>query len=282
MRQMRATNRPTAAIRLAIIFAVVMTLMMPAPAMAQGEGRGQSGTNGDNGNGGNARIDMITAEIPALVKGGGAWVALNYTTGSMEVRDVRITVETRTAGVTIRYPENTGDHTSFWADDTLSEGEIDYSAFHLDVPDTVDQNKANLQLVITGTSDRGPLTQRLEVLVPLVEYTGENIEQVSNTVASVTAGETAWVEVAFTGLAPMTSGISSTVAADGVAVIYPGDRSSTSLHHDDVLDGGETDVIRFVVDAQASEPGVYELVVTTEFEGGSLADVATLEVLPAA
>jgi hypothetical protein len=276
---MRTMNRTQRTTRLAVLVALVATLAVPAPAFAQGQGQGQTE---NNGNGGNSRIDMITSEIPALVKGGGAWVALNYTTGGGEVRDVRITVEARTAGISIRYPENTRDHTSFWADDTLSDGEIDYSAFHLDVPATVDQNKANLQLVITGTTDRGPLTQRLEVLVPLVAYTGENIEQITDTLQPVTTGETAWVEVALTGLAPMTSGISSTVAADGVAIIYPGDRSSTSLHHDDVLDGGETDVIRFVVDAQATQPGVYDLVVTTGFEGGSIEGSVSVEVLPPA
>ncbi len=176
------------------------------------------------------------------------------------------------------YPANTVDHTSLWDNDSLLHGEIDYTAFYLDVPESTQGNEAKVRINVETTVDGKSTKDKFDVRVPIVAHTGADLEQVTNHIGSMAVGETRWVEVAFTGMAPSTRNLATVVSAPGLAIIYPADGASTSLHHDAELGYGETDVVRFFVDAGAADPGMYEVGLDTSYDGGSVAGVVTLEV----
>ncbi len=241
-------------------------LLIPAPAaLAKG-----------------GEIELIKGEVATVVKGTDAWVALTFTAKKGEIEDVRMTVDSKTRGVTVSYPENTGDHTSLWDNDSLKEGEIDFAAFHVDVAEDVRGKSAKLRINVEMTVEGKRERDKFDVKVPLVDYTGGNVQQVTDSVGSITVGEARWVEVAFTGLAPVTKNVTTVVSASGLSIIYPGEGARTSLHHDAELDSGETDVIRFYVDAGSAEPGTYTIQLDTVFDGGSLPGTVTLDVMPSA
>ncbi len=225
-----------------------------------------------------ANLDLLKSEVATIIKGTGAWVALSWTATGGDVADVTMTVESRTDGVAVTYPQNTADHTSFWDNDSLVDGEIDYTAFYLDVPEATSGQEAKIRIHVQMTVDGKREKDKFDVKVPIVAHTGADLEQVTNNVGSIAAGQTRWVEVAFTGMAPSTQNVSAVVSAPGLAIIYPAEGASTSLHHDAELSYGETDVVRFLVDAAAANPGIYEVGLDTTYDGGSLAGVVTLEV----
>ena len=229
-------------------------------------------------------IHIMSDGVATVVKGTESWVALTYTS-DRAIEDVAITVQSRTRGVDIAYPENTADHTSFWTDSALDAGEIDFSAFQVAVGESVQKKSANLRITLTaryaGDDLRGrdQVIQQWTVKVPLVAHSGDDIEQVTEDLGSIPAGESRWVEVAYAGLAPRTNNVSSVVSAPSLTVVYPSEGTQTSLHHDASLEFGETDVVRFLVDTSGVEPGVYEVKVGTTFDGGSIDGVLNLEVV---
>ena len=76
----------------------------------------------------------------------------------------------------------------------------------------------------------------------------------------MSVGEPAWLGVEWTGIAPVLDDVTMTVTAPAGAVItYPAEGSSTSLHYDSVLEDGETDIARFLVDASGLEPGTHSI-----------------------
>ena len=107
--------------------------------------------------------------------------------------------------------------------------------------------------------------------MPTTVYQGTDVAQVTDEV-EVTAGAGAWVEVAYSGLAPVVERFSVVVGAESaLPITYPGYGSTTSLHHDASLEDGETDVVRFFVDAADAAPGDYELKLAASFARGERA-----------
>jgi len=241
----------------------VFAVLIPAPAAFA-----QSG-----------ELQLTKSEVATIVKGTGGWVALTWTAAGGDIAGVRMTVVSQTKGVDVTYPANTGDHVSLWDNDTLVDGELDFTAFYLDVDETVNGKDAKLRVEVEMVIDGKRATDNFTVKVPVVAHSGASIEQVTDDAGTVPAGESRWVEVAFTGLAPTTSNVSTAVSASGLEIAYPGEGVSTSLHHDAQLDFGETDVVRFLVDAESTEPGNYRIDLETSFDGGSVPGVVSLEIV---
>ena len=229
-------------------------------------------------------VELTNYETAAIVAGDSAWIALNWHGGGGDVENFQLVVKKPEAGVEVRYPDNTGSYTSLWADDTLSDGEYDFTAVHVTIPYAA-QKDIKLQFALSYERDGKQKTGVFNVRVPVVQYTGgEDLQQVTASLGQVTLGETAWMGVSYAGLAPRLDDFQLTVTdTGGLPVVYPGDRSSTSLHHDARLEDGETDIARFRIDAYDVNAGTYTMAISATYRKDAvtaeLIGTVTLEVV---
>ena len=67
-------------------------------------------------------------------------------------------------------------------------------------------------------------------------------------------------------------------------ITYPAYGSSTSLHHDALLEDGETDVVRFFVDTSGASAGDYTMTVLASYarggDSGGVKGAVTVSVVP--
>lgn len=218
-----------------------------------------------------AKVDVETKQTAAVVAGDTAWIAINWTARDGDAENFRVTVAKIDGGVGYSYPTNTGSYTSLWADDLLSENEIDFTAIKLDVPYDA-RRHLNLQLDVSYVTDGKQQVKKVEILVPIVEYTGADLEQVTADLGTIEAGSSAWVDVQYAGFAPTLDGFSVTVTdTAGLAIVYPANGSSTSLVHDATLDDHETDLVRFRIDPTEADAGTHTLQVTAQYSKGGTA-----------
>lgn len=211
-----------------------------------------------------AELELKTRKTAAIVEGDTVWVSLSWTVEDGDARDVRFVASPRTRGVTVTYPENTGDHSSLMVDDVLLENEIDFASFRVHVP--YGTRSFRLPVVASWTDDEGKHSEQFNVRVPVARHRGDDIAMSSNDLGSVSTGDPVWKAIAWTGIAPELTDVNMTVAGPAdLVVVYPNEGSSTSLHYDAVLDDGETDEARFLVDASALAPGSYSVAVTLTY-----------------
>lgn len=221
-------------------------------------------------------VELTNYETAAIVAGDSAWIALNWHGGGGDAENFRLVVKKPDAGVEVRYPDNTATYTSLWADDTLSDGEYDFTAVHVTVPYAAGQD---IKLTFTLTYEHAgkQKTRSVNVRVPVVEYVGgEDLQQVTTSLGEVALGESAWVGVSYAGLAPRLDDFQLTITdAAGLPIVYPGEGSATSLHHNARLEDGETDVARFRVDAYDIPADTYTIMIRATYRK----DAATAELL---
>lgn len=227
------------------------------------------------------KIELLTKETAAVVAGDTVWVALNWTAKNGPISNVSVVLaEEPEYGVEVSYPTNTGSWTGLMDGHFLDVGEIDYTAIRVFVPDTFDKNRARVVLAVSYTNARGEaVTDRVNVRVPVVQYSdGEHVAQHESS-AVVLEDESTWVDVDLTGLAPVVTDISMTASGD-LAITYPGYGTSTSPYGDEVLLDGETDTARFRVDAGDAAPGTYKLAteLSYTFEGADYVREGTVEI----
>jgi hypothetical protein len=260
--------------RVALILVILLLLSTAAPAAAAPKPKVDKD------------VELTNYETAAIVAGDSAWIALNWRGGGGDAENFQLVVKKPDPSVQIRYPENTGTHTSLWADDTLSDGEYDFTAVHVTVPYEAGRD---IKLLFTLTYEHNGKEKRRDfnVRVPVIEYAGgEDLQQVTSSLGEITLGENAWVGVSYAGLAPRLDDFQLTVTdAGGVPIVYPGDGSITSLHHDARLEDGETDIARFRIDAYDIPAGTYTIGVLATYRkdtiAAELAGTVTLEIVPA-
>lgn len=218
-------------------------------------------------------VVLTNYETAAIVAGDSAWIALNWHGGGGDVENFRLVVKKPDAGVEIRYPDKTGSYTSLWADDTLSDGEYDFTAVHVTVPYAAGTD-IKLQFTLSYERNGKEKSNVFNVRVPVIQYTGgEDLHQVTASLGEVTLGESAWVGVSYAGLAPRLDDFQLTVTdGGGLPIVYPADGTSTSLHHNARLEDGETDVARFRVDAYDIPAGTYELAIRATYRKDASTD----------
>jgi len=220
---------------------------------------------------GDGEVDLLTRETAAVTAGDTVWLALNWTADDGPVSDFSLVLRKEPKyGVEVSYPENTATYTGLMNGHQLDEGEVDFTAFQVHVPSTVDKKKVDLEFEVSWTTGDGEReSDKIKIKVPVVQWVeGEHLVQHES--ATVLApGSSAWVDVDFSGLAPMVDDLRLTIDGD-LPVVYPAYGTSTSLDGDHQLDDGETDTARFRVDAGDTPPGSYELPTEVSYTyGGS-------------
>ena len=214
-------------------------------------------------------IELLTEETAAITAGDTAWLALNWTAEDGPVTDVALTLRKDPGkGVEVTYPTNTATYTGLMNGHVLDEGEIDFTAVRVHIPSDFAPKAIKLDFEVSYMSGDERVTDKVKVDVPVVQYTdGEHLVQHDSS-ATVALGESVWVDIDMTGLAPSVDDIRLTVSGD-LPVVYPSDRSFTSLHGDETLEDGETDTARVRVDALDVAAGDYKLetTLTYEFDG---------------
>lgn len=239
---------------LTLIFITAAFLAAASPAMAADK----------------AKVKLETKETATIVQGGSAWVAVTWKGDKADATNFRVTATTKESGVEISYPDNTGSYTSLMDDDVLSADEFDFTAIRVTVPYGTKSFK--LDLAATWNDGEQDVSKKFSVKVPTVEYTGSDVGISTDEAGSVSTLEPAWVGVNWTGMAPTVDDVAMTATGpSGAIIVYPGERSSTSLSYDDQLDQGETDVARFLLDASALEPGTHEFEVNLTYARGDSA-----------
>ena len=130
-----------------------------------------------------------------------------------------------------------------------------------------------MRLAVTATwvQSGESRSRTYQVFVPSARYRGEDVVLVTLMAGSVPVATPTWLGVEWSGLAPRLENVTMIVAGPvGISIVYPAEGPSTSLHYDDLLEDGETDVARFLVDASGLTPGSYALDVTlTYMRGGT-------------
>ncbi len=227
--------------------------------------------------GGKGKVELKTKKTAAIVEGDTAWVAISWKAKRTDATSFRIVATTDTAGVTISYPENTAPVSSLMTDDTLSAGEIDFTSLRISVP--YGTKKVKLKVTATWVQDGRNRSKDYKVTVPVAKFTGDDVAQVTTDVGAVSVTQPAWVDVEWTGIAPILTDVQMTVAGpSGIAITYPGDRTFTSLDYDNTLVAGETDVARVLLDVSGLAPGTYTLDVTLSYAKGGAVSTVTGQV----
>ena len=209
--------------------------------------------------------NLKTKDTATIIAGDSAWVALNWEGKGGEVTDFRLTAEAP-AGVEVTYPENTPGFTGLMNGHVLSEKELDFTALKVSVPYS-QTKKFKIKLLVSYTADGQAIEDNFDVTVKVAEYqANQDIAQVTDSADPIPAGESMWVKVDFTGLAPTIDDFQLVVSdSAGLSVSYPEPRSSTSLRHDSFLEDNETDFAAFRVDAIGVVPGTYNLGLTVSY-----------------
>ncbi len=251
----------------ALILAMLMVAATASPAFADDDGGDKKVRERDRDRVG---VVLLTERVPAVTAGDTVWIALTWAAQGVEATDFRV-VATKVKGADVAYPANTGDHTSLMADDTLSDGELDFTSLQISVPYGA-KKKVELELEVTYQVDgrtshevrvgkKGEKKKKVKLKIPVETYRGDDVGQVTLDPQTLVAGSGGWIDVAYTGYAPRVDDFRVVVTdASGLPLEYP-QGSYTSLVHDAVLEDGETDVARVYVDTSGATPGDYQLTV---------------------
>ena len=250
--------------RIILLLALAMILATAGPAMAAPK---------------DVNIDLRSPKTAAVTAGDTAWVALDWLAKGGDADDFKLRIKA-SGGVGIWYPYKTGNpdewadddrtYTSLYADKMLSESELDFTAVRLEVPADAPQF-VDLELTVTYTSNGKGKTDLFKAKVPIVQYEGQDLEQLSDAQA-LAAGTTEtvaspWVEVSYAGFAPVLENFSVSVTdTAGLEIAYPLDGSSTSLSHNSILEAGETDYVAFKL--IEPPPGTYVLAIEATYTKG--------------
>ncbi len=208
---------------------------------------------------------LKTKKVATIVAGDTAWVAINWQGKGGDVADFKVVAEAP-AGVEVTYPENTPGFTGLMNGHVLAEKEMDFTALNVSVPYSQTKN-FKIKLLVSYTADGTQIEDNFDVTVPVARYNADqDVTQVTESLGSIASGESAWMEVDFTGLAPLVDGFDVIVSDPaGLTVAYPAAKSSTSLNFNSVLEDTETDFAAFLVDTTGVAPGIYTLGLTVSY-----------------
>ncbi len=215
-----------------------------------------------------ASPELLTTSTAAVVAGDTAWLALNWKAAD-DLTDFRVTADVKSATVT--YSETTGDYAGPYQSANLRAGEIDFTSIRVEVPyDGLDGVKA-MPMEVTASwlvgDRRATATYKAEI--PLIQHEGDDVSLLTSEL-EVPAGEATWVEVSYAGIAPIVGEFAVAVdVGPGLDVVYPGDGTFASLNNDAVLEDGEKDVARFLLDATQASPGTSTIELHTMYVKGS-------------
>lgn len=197
--------------------------------------------------------------------GSSEWVNLMWTSEA-KLTNVKVTVEAKSEGVQVEYPTGQEGFTSLMVDDSLASNEMDFTSVKIT---TDPDSKGAKQLMVSVTWDYEGQSYDQDVGTMQLsnkKYEGEDFAIMTEVVILSSNSEDAeanWVEFNYKGLAPRTRNMKMTVDAD--VEIYHPQESFTSLHHDQTLHAGETDVARVWIDPDLIEAGAKTVVVNISY-----------------
>ncbi len=212
--------------------------------------------------------DLKTKKTATIVAGDTSWVAVNWQGKGGDVTNFKVVAEAP-SGVEVTYPENTPGFTGLMNGHVLSEKELDFTALQVSVPYS-QTKKFKIKLSVTYEADGETVADDFDVTVPVAEYEADqDVAQVTDSLGSISSGDSAWMEIDFAGLAPMVEGFDVVVSdTAGLAVGYPSAGASTSLFFNSVLEDNETDFAAIRVDTTGAAPGTYNLGLKVSYTKG--------------
>ncbi len=238
-----------------VFLSLAMVVAGATPALAQGK---------------SVKIEAQVKQTAAVVAGDTAWITIDWLARDGDAENFQVVVNKIDSGIGFSYPENTGSYTSLWADDLLSENELDFTAIKLEVPYDA-RRHLNLQVVASYLADGRPQEKRFEILVPIVTFSGEDLQQVTSDLGTIEPVAGQWVDVQYAGFAPLLEDFAVTVTdSAGLAIVYPAYGTSTSLVHDATLEDNETDLVRFRIDADELSTGAHTLQIEATYTKGGV------------
>ena len=259
----------------------------PGPAPSEVVSTSSSSTSLDDDKWKDGKLQLLTTSLPAMLPGQQGWVGLSWTATS-NVCDVEVTATG--PGVTITYPENTGAFSSLYVRNALAETNRDYTALNIAVSPTV---KGPVTVALKATYTRlqpgkikkdddlkytsvdctkgspGGLTTSTATL-PITAPHGPKVT-LQTSALTVAKATPSWVNLGFTTTYAGLDGFRVTLSPPaGLAVVYPGDGSSSGLAGGSTLPVGGTDAAAVRLDASGLAPGKYQVPVKATWTGGSV------------
>jgi hypothetical protein len=206
---------------------------------------------------------LLSKEKVDWIAGTSEWINLSWTTED-ELENVELRVVRQSSGLTFEYP-NGADHSSLMTDSTLSANEIDFTALKITTDASVNGDQ-RATLEITWDNNGQPQSASGLLHFSNKKYNGDDFailtEDASVSLAPL-APEANWVELAYKGLAPTTTDMQ--ITASGPLPVYHPQETFTSLHHDQTLHAGESDVARIWFDPDLLQAGTHALTVTITY-----------------
>jgi hypothetical protein len=200
-----------------------------------------------------AQLVLLSESGPVVEAGDTVWVALKWTAVDGPISDVRVTAGNRKLGVA--YPENTGKYAAPWNGPNLFEGETDYTAFRIDVPEEAKALKMNIRATYVAEGKRQ--SSKFTIKLPVQNYDGDDLVLEN---PEVTLPEGAGVvELKFTGVAPALRRFQVMIPNPDKAYLEYPQGDFASLDRDDRLSRGETDAARFYIDMSYLGAGQHKL-----------------------
>ncbi len=244
------------------------TVVLGATALPSSAQTSAPGTLSNHHSGGGYSVPvptLLTNTKMDWAQGSSEWVNLSWTSKA-DLTNVRVYVVANSKGIEVEYPSNQNGYTSLLDNNTLSSNEIDFTSVKL----TTDTSNSGTKkaLVYIRWSYEGRTYQLYAGRLQLTnkKYKGDDFAILTES-ASVSSDPAAadknWVEFNYKGLAPRTTNMAMTVESD-LDVYYP-QQKFTSLHHDETLHSGETDVARIWLDPELLESGQQKLVVNISY-----------------
>ena len=211
---------------------------------------------------------LLSSEKIDWISGSSEWVHLRWTTEG-ELEDVKVRVIDMSKGLSVEYP-NGEEFSGLMVDGTLSRKEIDFTALKFTTdPLSNGEKKAKIEISWTDGSNTDRRSAEGTLKLSNKKYKGDDFAILTEE-ASITSDSTTpelnWVEFGYKGLAPSTTDMKITASGDLTA--YHPQETFTSLHHDQTLHGGETDVARVWYDPELVSLGPHSVTVTITYTDG--------------
>jgi hypothetical protein len=285
--------------RLAAAVAAVLLLGAQSTASGSVYAAGVEDPGDDQGNNKTGDLELLTATLPSLLPGQEGWVSLVWAAGT-DVCEVRVTAKTKALGAT--YPANTATYSSFYVNDALAEGNLDFTAFRLAAPAVSGSYEIEFVATYTRLKDSAALLKTDDLVtkdvrgsdcagnagrvtqtiaVPVAWEAGAPLQLQDQPISLSVADGPVWADLAFTSNSPDLEGFRVSVTPPpGVDVAYPAGGTFSGLRNGSGLATGATDVAAIQLDAEGAVPGSYPLQVTATWSGGSWTGEITVEVGP--
>lgn len=222
--------------------------LLPSPASARHKGD----------------LDMVNSAGIPMVPGQSGWTGVIWRADDEDLTEFSVTVEAP-PGWGVTYPENRVTDTSLWDNDTLSEDEVDFTAFRLSVPEnTPAPSWRSVDVYVSYSYMKHGRKEKEEnehftLAVPVIAPANPAFSQVTGSLGEFAPDSRSWVDVLYKGRATAFDFRLSVTDAAGAAITYPGDGTFTSLNGDSVLEVGETDRASFLLDTTGLTPGTYTM-----------------------